>query len=241
MRELEDRPWFPQFLRQHQMEYLSFLSKTFNIYKPVREMLIQNNKSALQNGWTDACSGTGGPIESFHFPYKVLLTDLYPPPYSLNLPTNIVYYTQPVNLETELPPGNGLISLFNGFHHFSDPLKKEIIDRIKQAKRPFFIVEILQPTCRHFIAVLFSTTIGHWLAVPFMKPFSWKRIFFTYIIPLHTLTVCIDGIISVFKSKSRRFYSNLCNQLTEEDYSIQLIQAKGISGNILVLQGGFEP
>lgn len=237
MRELEDRQWFPEFLRRHQMEYLAFLSNTFKIYKPVREMLLQAITQNDNHEWTDGCSGSGGPIAGLNLPCKVLLTDLYPPKETGNLKPNMAYYPDPVNMESTLPPGNGLISLFNCFHHFSDPTKAEIILRAKEAKRRLFIVEILQPTFRHFISVLFSTTIGHWLTVPFMKPFSFQRLLFTYLIPLHPLTICIDGIISVFKSKSPGFYSRLCDQLNSDEYQVQLIQTKGISGPILILQG----
>ncbi len=219
------------------MEYLAFLSNTFNMYKPVREMLLQAITQNNHHDWTDACSGSGGPVLGLNLPYNVLLTDLYPPKETGNLKPNITYCPDPVNMETTLPPGNGLISMFNCFHHFSDPTKIEIIQRAKEAKRPLFIVEILQPTSRHFISVLFSTTIGHWLTVPFMKPFSLQRLLFTYIIPLHTITICVDGIISVFKSKSPGFYSRLCNQLSSDEYQLRLIQTKGISGAILILQG----
>jgi hypothetical protein len=200
--------------------------------------LLLNALTKYQHtGWTDACSGSGGPIAGLKLPFDVLLSDLYPPVENLLLNSNMTYYPMSVNLETTLPPGNGLISLFNCFHHFSDSSKLDIIKRTKEANRPLFIVEILQPTFRHFLAVLFSTTIGHWLAVPFIKPFSMRRILFTYIIPLHTITICIDGIISVFKSRSSGFYQKLGSQITSENYQVQLIETKGISGTILVLQG----
>ena len=237
MRELEDLPWFPAFLRKHQMDYLKFIAAAFNIYHPALPYLKKNIHRHPEKGWTDLCSGTGGPIQSFDFNHPVLLTDLYPILYDKSSTGHISYYKYPVNVLTDAIPGDGLITLFNGFHHFNHEEKINILEKIRESKRPMLIIEILQPTTICLLKVLFTTTIGHWLMVPFMKPFSLKRIIFTYLIPVHTLTIMIDGIISVCKSKTAAYYNTLAEKCSTEQYTFRFKIIPSFSTKLFLLYG----
>lgn len=237
MQELEDRKWFPHFLRTHQTEYLYFIADRFKLYAPIKPILSSLLLKSTNQEWTDVCSGVGGPIEALNLPNKVLLTDLYPQTTKNNTNEWIKYYPNPVDITKSLPPGKGLITIFNGFHHFNDGIKESIISRIKTSKRPFLFIEILQPNIKTILMVLFSTTIGHWCLVPFMKPLSFKRLFFTYIFPLHTLTVCIDGIISVINSKSATYYSALAARLSCNNYHVVFRKTKGPISVLYSIEG----
>jgi len=237
MRELEDFDWFPQAFRQHQMDFLSLLALKFNLYQPVKKILFDILDSQNKKDWTDACSGSGGPVQSLAGSYPVLLTDLYPSIARLQLPANLQYYTEPADITKNLPPGNGLITLFNSFHHFTPEQQSHLIGQCSEANRAIIAVEILQPGLRSFVSVVFTTTIGHWLLVPFMKPFSLKRLFFTYLIPLHTLTVLYDGIVSVFKSKSSHYFETFARRHTNGKYRVDFVKIKGRYGPLFMIKG----
>jgi hypothetical protein len=238
MRELEDNKWFPEVLRRHQLDYLSFLATKFKLYQPVAEQLVTMAANSDYKEWTDVCSGSAGPVFNFDSNNnKILLTDMFPPKINLNLPENMSYYPYPVDISQYLPPGNGFITMFNSFHHFSVNEQKEILERISCSRRSFLAVEILQPTFSAFVKVIFTTTIGHWILVPFMRPFSIRRIFFTYLIPIHTITICIDGIISVFKSKSSSYYSALAQSMSTPFYAFSFLKVNGKFGPLYTLVG----
>lgn len=237
MRELEDYSWFPESFRRHQMDFLSLLAMKFGLYLPVKPT-IEKILSLQENAdWTDACSGSGGPVLSLAGQHRVLLTDLFPSFDELSLPENISFHPKPADITFSLPPGTGLITLFNCFHHFDEGQQKKIIEMCRMTGRPVVVVEILQPTALSMVSVIITTTIGHWLLVPFMKPFRFKRLFFTYLLPLHTLSVLFDGIVSVFKSKGRRYYRNLALALDNESYRVVFEKIPGPFGPLFLVKG----
>jgi hypothetical protein len=237
VRELEDRSWFPAFLRNHQTEFLAFMAKVFSLYEPIKPLIVSKLNAHAATDWTDTCSGSGGPIIALNIPHKALLTDLYPPEIVNGLSIFIRYHPNPIDISKTLPPGKGLITMFNSFHHFDDATKEKILNNTIEAGRPFIFTELLQPDIKSFLLVCFSTTLGHWLMVPFMKPFDWKRIFFTYIIPIHTITIFIDGIISVFKARTELYYKNLLHKNTKKNYRVHFHKTKGRFSTLYTLEG----
>jgi hypothetical protein len=237
VRELEDRSWFPAFLRNHQTEFLAFIAKLFLLYEPIKPLILNKLYAPTAMDWTDTCSGSGGPIVALNIPHKTLLTDLYPPENGKGLPIFIRYHPNPIDISHTLPPGKGLITMFNSFHHFDDATKEKILTDTINSGRPFLFTELLQPDTKSFLLVCFSTTLGHWLMVPFMKPFDWKRIFFTYIIPIHTITIFIDGIISVCKARNELYYKNLLYKIKKMDYRVQFHKTKGRFATLYTIEG----
>jgi len=49
------------------------------------------------------------------------------------------------------------------------------------------------------IGVIIVTILVCAFATPFMKPFKWSRIFFTYVLPLIPLTLLWDGVVSMLR------------------------------------------
>jgi hypothetical protein len=237
MRELEDYKWFPKVFRRHQMDFLSMLASRFQLYLPVSDEINTLLDQFRPNQWTDVCSGSGGPVISILLNTDVLLTDLFPPEESIKLPDHITYYPQPVDITKELPPGDGLITMFNSFHHFNLVEQENILRKIGISDRPFLAAEILQPGLFCLFKVILTTTIGHWFLVPLMKPFSFLRLLLTYLIPVHTITVFTDGIISVFKSKNTKYYTALANRATTHNYSFKFKTVKGKYGPLYLLIG----
>ena len=100
-------------------------------------------------------------------------------------------------------------TMFNAFHHFGDEEKLKIVKKIQESGSVAFFVEILEPDIICILKVLFTTTLGCFLLTPFITPFSLKRLFFTYLLPVNILTITLDGIVSVLKSRSVKQYQKL--------------------------------
>ena len=210
MKELEDYNWFPPLLRNFQTDYIGFVVAKFNIYQSFIDYLNQqkNNNSVM----FDLCSGSGEPALSIFSKSKnfssLNLSDKYP-----NLKyikrENVIYIEESVDvLNMEFEKGQ-TYTMYNAFHHFSDEDKKLIIQKCNQANANMFIVEILEPSLFFLIKVLALTTFGVLLFNPFVKPFSWKRLLFTYIIPINIISISFDGMVSVLKSRSLKNYKEL--------------------------------
>lgn len=230
MKELEDHNWFPTSLRNFQTEYIGYVVKQFNIYKPFIKNLSQKKGKSM----VDLCSGCGEPAasifnESNAFEH-LTLTDKFPSLHFQNR-SNITYSQESKDvLEMDFEAGKAY-TMFNAFHHFSEDEQRTICNKINKANASAYFVEILFPSPLHLVKTLFATTVGVLVLSPFIKPFSWKRILFTYLIPINILTISIDGIISVLKSKTVKQYQSILN-----NKDINVFEIKNIVAPLLVIQ-----
>lgn len=223
MKELEDYSWFPAVLRKFQTDYIGFVVSKFSIYEGFIEYLNKQNVKA--NIQFDLCSGSAEPAStifkkssSFN---ELLLSDKFPSYPSIK---NVDV------LEAKFED-RFTYTMFNAFHHFDDKEKLQIVEKIKNAKAQAYFVEILEPNFLFIIKVLFATTIGTILISPFIKPFSFKRLFFTYIIPINIINISYDGIISVLKSRSLSQYQ----ELFLNDKNVEVLRIKKDIRTLIVI------
>lgn len=239
LKELEDFDWFPGFLREMQLEYIGWLSIQIPIYKPI----IPFMKSTFQSTdfpFFDLCSGSGWPGKSIlneMLPKeKILLSDKYPPKKFQNT-DKVQFINYPFDVLKMKFESANFYTMFNSFHHFSDDEKKEIITKLKIQKCNFCFVEILSPTIKCVIQVIFASTLLQVLLCPFVKPFSMARIFYTLLLPVNVLTVLIDGVISVFKSRSLGQYQSLISSINTESYRCSTVAVKQFFGDVIIISG----
>jgi ubiquinone/menaquinone biosynthesis C-methylase UbiE len=227
VKELEDHSWFPADLRNFQMDFIGFVVARLDVY---REFVQHLKKFSLPQFMVDLCSGGGEPAisifkKSNRFD-RLVLSDKFPG--TLGFRDNkISYLRQSADvLEMEFKPGT-CYTMFNAFHHFTDDNKIKIAQKVQSSGSVAFFVEVLEPTVICFLKIFFATVIGTLFITPFIKPFSFKRLFFTYIIPINIFTIAFDGIVSVFKSRSVHQYQKLFNQCNTIE--------------VLKLRNGFHP
>lgn len=210
MKELEDHKWFSPLLRNFQTEFIGFVVVRLHVYDAFIERL--KRQAVPSCPMIDLCSGSGEPAitvfrKSKRFS-RLLLTDKFPGRLAVN-DKRITYQQQPADaLGMHFEPRT-TYTMFNALHHFSDEDKLWLVKKIQAANANAVFVEILEPGFFCFLKVLLTSTIGCLLFTPFIKPFSFARLFFTYIIPLNILTITFDGIVSVFKSRSVNDYKKL--------------------------------
>ncbi len=234
MKELEDYYWFPPVLRNFQTEFIGFVVDKFNVYKVFIKHLKKTRKSTQV--MTDLCSGSGEPAitifrKSNCFSH-LKLTDKFPNALKIN-DKNIYYEMQSIDvLKMEFSPGT-FYTMFNAFHHFKDKEKVKMVQEIQNSGSDAFIVEILEPSVFCLLKIFFATTIGCLVLTPFIRPFSLKRMFFTYIFPVNILTITFDGIVSVLKSRSVKQYQNL---FANNEQTIKIFQIKNGLTPLIVIQ-----
>jgi hypothetical protein len=237
VKELEDYSWFPPFLRSFQTEYIGFVVTKFNVYG----VFIQHLKTLALSAqsMTDLCSGSGEPAISIFRKGNCFshlsLSDKYPSEIEWNDGKISYDMISSDVLEMEFKPGT-YYTMFNAFHHFTDEEKLKIARRIETSGSAAFIVEILEPTVLCLLKVFFTTSIGSLLLTPFILPFSLRRLFFTYIIPINIITISYDGILSVLKSRSVKQYQNL---FADNENAIKIYRLKNRLNTLIVIQ--FEP
>jgi hypothetical protein len=210
--ELEDMPWFPESIRNYMTDLLNFIITFFRIYDPAVPILHKFMRLSLCNNILDLCSGGSGAIcrvkkilnQDHNFEVNIILSDLYPNKYACeriekSKDKHITYRINPIDA-TQVPEKiTGFRTLFTSFHHFDPPSAKKILaDAIKQ-QRGIAIFEFTERNWRGFFGPLCLPLLVI-LVTPFLKPFSLKRLFFTYIIPFVPLAFIFDGIMSQLRS-----------------------------------------
>lgn len=205
IKELEDYAWFPPVLRKFQVEIIGEIACRMKVYSCLVDDL--SSLTNVRKEVTDLCSGSGLPalclISELRDPdVKLTCTDLYPQPPKQHLTGK--YKSEVCDVLTLEPDPDSVYTMFNAFHHFTDLQKKLIIQRMLHHKSRFLLAEILEPGLLSLLSVIIASLAGTFVFTPFIKPFSWKRIALTYLIPINLLTVLIDGIISVFRATNAR-------------------------------------
>ncbi len=209
--ELEDQPWFPATIRNLSTDYLHFMQNAGALHRAMLPFL----EEALHGGRTthivDLCSGGSGPIPSIVRELRqkglgvtATLTDLYP-----NVPAlaqaaaesggAIDFRALPVDARAVPRELRGLRTLFNGFHHFRAADAQAILRDAAAARQPIAIFEVSRRSAAMILPVVL-VPIFVLLVTPFMKPFTWTRLFWTYLLPLVPLTCLWDGIVSQLRA-----------------------------------------
>jgi hypothetical protein len=108
---------------------------------------------------------------------------------------------QPVDV-TRVPESlAGFRTLFTAFHHFPPAQAQAILqDAVRQGQG----IAIFEQTRRHPLALLLMLWLPTvaWLVTPFLRPFQWRRLLFTYLLPLIPLVLCVDGLVSCLRTYS---------------------------------------
>jgi len=214
--EIHEQPWCPPGIRDGATDCLNVVANVGRQYHHVLPRLRRALRATNSPRIVDLCSGGGGPWLSLHRrldgadgdAIPILLTDLHPNLPAMHAaraqaPGRIDYITRPVDA-THVPADLiGFRTLFTAFHHFPPPTARAILqDAVNDGQG----IAIFEQTRRHPLALLLMLILP-WLAfwvVPFIQPFRFSRLFWTYIIPAIPLVLCWDGMVSCLRTYSPR-------------------------------------
>jgi hypothetical protein len=211
--EIEDLPWCPRFLRDAATDYLRFVFELTHQYRPVGEVLRTLLRRHGQRRIIDLCSGAGGPWESLasqvqltgEHTVSIALTDKYPSGRGQSLcrdaDDRLTYVKYPVDATNVPARLAGIRTMFTAFHHFDPASASAVLRDAARRREPIAIFEVTQ---RSLVAVL-TVAVSPFLVLlltPFIRPFSWTRLFFTYVIPALPLFILFDGLVSCLRSYS---------------------------------------
>ncbi len=234
IRELEDLNWFPERLRNYQTDFVGAISTTLRVYKSFADYLKLNAPQVKI--MKDLCAGSGAPavtvFESCGQFEHLLLTDKFPRKLQREV-SNVSYASESFDVLNIFYSPGVCYTMFNAFHHFNDEEKKAIVKKIRVSGSHAYFVEILEPTFACLLKVIALTTIGVVLFTPFIRPFSLTRLILTYIVPVNIITITIDGIISVMRSKSASEYTKL---FAYNNDSVNVFELKHLFGKTTVIE-----
>ncbi len=208
--ELEDQPWFPATIRDLATDYLQFIQARFRIDRAMTPHIARVLESTGTRRIIDLCSGGSGPLllligdlAGRGIDVKATLTDLFPnvPAFSeIAAAANGRIDFERESVDARHVPARlaGLRTIFNGFHHLAPADARAVLHAAAAAGQPIAIFELSERSVRTLPVLL--TPLAVWLATPFMRPFKWRRLFWTYVLPMVPLTCLWDGIVSQLRA-----------------------------------------
>jgi hypothetical protein len=238
--ELEDQSWFPAVVRDLATDYLQFIQTRLRIDRAMTPLVRRVLERSGATRIVDLCSGGSGPLlllvtdlAAAGVPVHATLTDLYP-----NVPAFdaiagasgglIDYERAPVDARRVPAHLSGLRTIFNGFHHFRPTDARSVLHAAASAGQPIAIFELSERSLRTLPVLL--TPLFVWLVTPFMRPFRWRRLLWTYPLPLVPLTCLWDGIVSQLRAYTLEELRQMCEgsgAMTWEAGKIPIAKGRG--------------
>jgi hypothetical protein len=224
--EFHDQPWFPRFLRDQVTDALQLILHLGNSYRSIVARLQRALENSGARQILDLCSGAGGPWLWLykHFDHAdrsavpVTLTDKYP-----NAPAfaraqivsrnKIHSHAGPVDV-TEVPPYlDGFRTLFTSFHHFPPREAQAILQNAVDRRQGIGIFEVSSRRLLTIVLVLL-VPVASLIVTPFLRPFRWSRLLWTYMLPIIPLVLLFDGMVSCLRVYSPRELAELTERLS---------------------------
>ena len=97
---------------------------------------------------------------------------------------------------------SGFRTMFSSFHHFEPEDARQVLRSAIQCGQSIGVFEVAQRSPLT-VSAIFLTPLFLWWITPSIRPFSWGRILWTYILPLVPFIVWFDGLISCLRAYSR--------------------------------------
>lgn len=234
-KELHDYKWFPDIWRCGMTDFLSFFATCFFQYDPIFPLIKSMIQKSGQRKLRDYCSGGSGYLLSL-LRYlrknciadaKVELTDKYPNLGSFERIArrsggDVSYMASPVDILN--PPSSDhseIRVMFSAMHHFAPKELEVIINRAKKDNRAIGFFDYCNWDPIRAIPLLILLIPHIFIIMPFTSPFSWGKIFWTYIIPAIPLALLIDACISRWNGYSACELKGIIDKLQDETYDLE--------------------
>lgn len=238
--EFEDQEWFPGFLRDYMTDFLQFLSNKAKVYKPIIPLLAEKIRKSGENEVLDLASGGGGGLLWLNeelkkeIPHvKITLTDYYPNLSAFEQTKKVAdnFYSVDYPVDARKVPDHlkGFRTQFLSFHHFKPDDARQILANAVESNSCIAVFEAQGRNVPSVLAMLFSP-LSVLFTTPFIRPFKWGRILFTYLIPVVPLCVLWDGVVSSFRTYSVKEMQEMVSEVdpaNQYNWDIGMIRKGG--------------
>ena len=179
--------------------------------------------------WLNLSQKLRGGAQGFH----VLLTDKYPnlrasQNVKADFTNHIASFPDPVD-PTNVPPElKGFRTIFSSFHHFSPEAARAILQNAVDAGQSIAIFEITR-RAPSTIGLMLPWALTLFVVTPWIRPFRWSRLLWTYVIPIIPFVLLFDGVVSCLRTHRPRELREIVETLAATEYQWEVGEhAKGV-------------
>ncbi len=232
--EFEDLEWFPRSIRDAGTDFLRFLWERGRLYRPVvprlRQLLVATGSKEV----VDMGSGGGGPVLAIQRELAqsgngvhITLTDKFPNISAFQLIKErsggaIDFVAQPVDATAVPPHLTGLRTMSFFLHHLRPALVRRILEDAQRQRRPIAVFDLSARVPPPPPMLLLGNPIGVLLSTPFIRPFRWSRLLWTYLIPIVPLFVFWDALASGLRLCSVQELREIVGSLPKDGYAWEI-------------------
>ena len=243
--ELHEQPWFPSSLRDEITDALQFGLNLLKAYAPIAPLVGSVVNSTASRTIVDLCSGGGGPwlglyrrLQNKTLALHIWLTDKYP---NLGAFQNVrtvsesylTFYQSSVDAMKVPPELKGFRTIFSAFHHFSPEEARAILQNAVDASQSIGIFEITR-RAPSTIGLMFPWALMSFVSTPFIRPFRWSRLLWTYLVPIIPLVLLFDGVVSCLRTYRPEELRDIIEELAATEYQWDIGEQSGGPGKVPV-------
>lgn len=240
--EFHELKCFPGIWRDLFTDALSWFTSSKKIYIPVADLLTPLAGKSKNFTVLDICSGAGTPVlavadaisKKTGKRIQVILTDKYP-----NIPAftrlvkesngTVKFIDKSISAANVPKDLQGFRTFFSSFHHFKEESALAILSDAVNSNQGIGIFEFTEKSLLFRLIPLFiPLQFCLLLNTLSFRPFRWRRILWTYLIPVVPFTFLWDGIVSCFRSYSERELYKLIKGFDNCRYSWEIGCVKSV-------------
>lgn len=226
--EVADQSWCPAVVRRWMMDLLQTAYTTIPLPTEWPALIAKAAHAGGTKRVIDLGSGYGGPVlllaeeicNAVGPGTEIVLTDLKPAPQivsCINRSGLVTYREQPVNASEPPSDEPGIWTILNAMHHLKPDQARALLKRAYDQRRPIAVFETTSKTIRGAFGACFIPFFV-WLVTLRIRPISFFRLFFTYVLPVLPLLIGWDGFVSHMRTYSAVEMDRLTQDLRGDDY-----------------------
>ncbi|OQA85806.1 MAG: hypothetical protein BWY31_01706 [Lentisphaerae bacterium ADurb.Bin242] len=208
-RELHERAWCPSIFRDFLTDFLSCVWKS-GVYTNALDMIAEQMKKTGKKQMVDLCSGRGEYVPAFLAKIRkknecgdlhAVQTDLYPHRVAFEKPAEgVEYCRESLCAEDAIKKFDGVAVMFSALHHFDEEDLERIFRTAAECNRPIAFFDVSQRRFFRDILPNIGLPVLLFLFTPFIRPWSFRRFLYTYLIPVMPVLILADGTLSRLKA-----------------------------------------
>jgi hypothetical protein len=235
--EFLDYEWFPEWLRACMTNNIVVIARWIGVTSVLGHLVSRVMKEEGLDRVVDLGSGGGGVMPDVieHVRkdpetagVELTMTDLFPnadavEKFNQSHAAHMRYLDTPVDATDLATAPPGLKTMSNAFHHMRPPMARAILKSAHDNKQPLLIYEMGQNiplvpwllSLPLMLPLIFVTAL---VLSAFVRPVTFRQLFFSYVIPVIPLFYAWDGHASVPRIYTLGDLDELLEGLDSPDY-----------------------